>query len=128
MTSDNPSLYIDPLTNDIYVDSLGSTRLTATLTEEVAQRLSATLKLFLGEWFLDTRLGLPYFRDVLIKNPDLSTIRSMFQNAITADAGVESLVSLDLEFDSQARNLAVTFVATLVSGELLQSTTTSVLG
>ena len=119
MTSPNPTLYIDPDTSDIYVSPLGQCRLTADLSEEVAQRLDTKFKFFLGEWFLDQSLGVPYYRDVFVRNPDMAVIRSIFQQLITDDAGVESLVSLDLALDGETRALSVTFQAVLVSDEVL---------
>lgn len=120
MSSVTPDLYLDPDTGDIDVDLLGRVRLTQTLREEVGQRLATRLQFFLGEWFLDTSLGIPYYRDVLVRTPDLGVIKALFAEAITSDPGVESLVSLDLELDAESRQIRVTFEAVLRSGETLQ--------
>jgi hypothetical protein len=110
---------MDPNSGDISLNDLGQGRLTETIMEEVSQRLQTKLSFFLGEWVLDTTLGFPYYRDVLIKNPDLGVIKSLYQELITDDEGVESLVALDLALDSQTRTLSVTFQAVLVSSEVL---------
>lgn len=116
------TLYLDPGTGDLAVDALGQTRLTAAIIEETAQRLTTKIRHFLGEWFLDTTLGFPYYRDVLVKNPDLAAIKALYQDLITDDEGVESLVALDLALDGQTRVLSVTFAAVLVSGDVLEIT------
>lgn len=125
MSSPTPSLYCDPDSGDIYISPLGQGRLTETLLEEVAQRLQTTLQHFLGEWFLDTTLGLPYFRDVLVRNPDMAVVKAMFQDAITSDAGVEQLVRLDLSLNAETRVLSVTFECVLNSGEVLAIASTT---
>ena len=35
--------------------------------DEIVQKLDTRLQFFLGEWFLDQRLGIPYYEDILIK-------------------------------------------------------------
>jgi len=125
MSSPNPTLYFDPDTGDLAITSLGIVRMTESLIEEVAQRLDTQLKFFLGEWFLDTTLGVPYYRDVLVRNPDMAVVRSIFQDLVSADPGVEQLSSLEVSLDSTTRVLTVTFSAVLVSNELLTSTVTS---
>lgn len=126
MASTNPTLLLDPNTGDLAIDALGRLPLTATLLEEVSQRLNTKLQFFLGEWFLDTTLGFPYYRDVLIKNPDLAVIKAELQQLITDDEGVESLVSLDLALDGATRVLQVTAQAVLVSDEVLGITFRSI--
>lgn len=119
MTSPRPTLMLDD-DGDILISDLGITRLTDTLLEEVAQRLLAKLQMFLGEWFLDAREGIPYHRDVFVKNPNLATIRSLYSSTIQGDEGVESLLSLELDYDPTARFLSVTFAAQLISGDVLE--------
>lgn len=119
MSSAVPDLMCDPDTGDLLISPLGLTRLTNTQVEEVGQRLRTKLQHFLGEWFLDETLGLSYFRDVLVRNPDMAVVKSLFQDAITSDAGVEQLVLLDLALNTETRVLSVTFEAVLNSGELL---------
>lgn len=125
MSSKIPDLYCDPDTGDLAITDLGAARLTASLLDEVAQRLRTKLQHFLGEWFLDTTLGLPYFRDVLVRAPDMAVVRALFQDAITSDAGVEQLVRLDLSLDTETRGLSVSFECVLNSGEVLSSTVAS---
>ena len=119
MASPNPTLYISPVEDDIYISPLGLLRLTEDLLEEVAQRLQTKFQFFLGEWFLDETLGVPYYRDILVRNPNLPVIRSIFSQLITDDEGVENIVTLDLAVDGETRVLSVTFQAVLVSGEAL---------
>ena len=82
------------------------------------QRLARKLKFFEGEWFLDTRTGIPYFRSILVKNPQTNVILSIYRQAITTDEAVTSLNDLNLEYEGLTRKLSVTFVAETVDGPL----------
>ena len=86
----------------------------------VRQAIQTSISLVLGEWFIDPTVGMPYFDQVLVKNPNLSLVRSVFKKAILAVPHVTGLPTLDLNFDRAARELSLSFVATtdlgLVSG------------
>ena len=43
--------------------------------ERVAQQIVISLRFWLGEWFLDTSLGVPYLEYVLVKNPNINHVR-----------------------------------------------------
>lgn len=119
-----PDLQLDPLTGDLLISDLGVASLTPDLLTEVAQRLTTKFKFFLGEWFLDQRKGIAFFRDVFVRNADMAVIKSTFQDVVTGDAGVDHLVSLELSFDSATRVLSVDFDAVLISEETLSLSVT----
>jgi len=89
------------------------------------QKLSTRFKFFLGEWFLDQRDGIPYFRSVFVQNPDMRVVRSVFRQVALSIKGndgnpiVSSLPKFDVLFTPVARKLAFDFSAILDSGELL---------
>jgi len=86
----------------------------------IAQHVKIRLQFFLNEWFLDRNLGIPYFERILVKNPDLTTISNIFQEAILETAGILSLATFDMQFNTTTRTLTVTFKAVLQdSTELL---------
>lgn len=113
-------LFLDPLTADVYISPTKQARLTETFEEEAMQRLRMRLRRLLGEWFLDTNLGTPYRRDILVKNPDMQVIRSALQKEILADPAVESVTEFSLEHDRVTRHLDVTFTAVLVSAVAIE--------
>ncbi|MEX4399579.1 hypothetical protein MZA86_01045 [Haemophilus influenzae] len=47
-----------------------------------AQQIKVVLLTFLGEWFLDTTIGLPYFDEILTRNPDNARIQSIFRKRL----------------------------------------------
>ena len=67
--------------------------------DAIVQQLTVRFLFVLGEWFLDTRIGIPYFGDILIKNPDLSRVRAIFQETVLTTPGVASLEEFNLPFD-----------------------------
>lgn len=62
------------------------------------QRLQARLRTFKGEWFLDTRRGLPYFDWKQQKDLDLSVVQSVLRRLIATTPGVLSVQNLDVAF------------------------------
>jgi len=100
-------LYLDTGTGDLSVSAAGVIRLTDGTLETVAQRLKIKLRTFLGEWFLDTQVGLPYYQSILgQKNPDLAPIRSIFRSALLADPDVDSVPRCDITLNTD-RSLSV---------------------
>lgn len=84
-----------------------------------AQKLNALFKFFLGEWFADTRLGVPYFRYVLVKNPNLAIVRQVLTAVIESVPEVTGIVSADLQYYSNLRKASCTFVVRTKGGVLL---------
>jgi len=87
--------------------------------EYARQRIDVTLEFFLGEWFLDTRQGLTYFRDVLLKDPNSETVRSVFRRGITNTPGIVSVPNLDYSVDTRTRECTIEFEAVYQDGRTL---------
>ncbi len=79
--------------------------------ERVAQQIKIKLKWFLGEWFLNTADGLPYFEDILVKNPNMTRIRNIFRQKILEVDDVKAVNSLTLSNNRQTRELTVEYEA-----------------
>jgi len=86
---------------------------------ETAQRLRVRLHFAKGEWFLDQRLGLPIWEEMLVKAPDLSRVRRAFREAIAGTPGIESVESVEVSLDSTTRELSVDFTATTADGQTI---------
>jgi len=86
--------------------------------DAIRQDLETRLKFFRGEWDLDTRLGIPYFDEILIKAPDLNVVRSLFRDAILSTAGVLRLTRLDLDYEGTTRTLSIRFDCQTTEGPL----------
>ncbi len=104
----SPDLKLDPENWDLNL-STNAVDLTDDASGETAtQAVGVRLKLILGEWFLDTRLGVDYFGTAFVKNPNLAAIEAMLQAAILDTPGIARIVSYSQIFDRAARQLTVT--------------------
>ena len=90
--------------------------------EAIRQSITIRLRFFRGEWFLDETAGLPYFQEILIKNPQVPALQSVFRAELLKVPGVSSVESLSLVFDKPGRELAVTFRVMTDTGAILEGT------
>lgn len=79
--------------------------------DAILQHLKQRLKTFLGEWFLDQRIGVPYFQQVFVKHPDPLVLDSAFKAEIINTPGITELLSFALSLDSASRGLHLSFAA-----------------
>jgi len=102
------------LNSDGELDLEKGLRLTPDLLTYVTQKLRQRFRFFLGEWFIDQRLGIPYFEKVFISNPDVPLLATLFRKVVLGTVGVSGFkVPLVLKFDRASRTLFVTFSARL---------------
>lgn len=107
---------------DLYLDADHAAEL-VTGAAAVAQCLRITLHFWLGSWFLNLLEGIPYVEKVLIKNPDLGLIESLFRKAMLLVPGVGSVVQFEMTLDGPARRLSISpFAVRLIDGSTLTFT------
>ncbi len=113
-------LLLDKDTNDIvWVNGpLRKSETTQPLTQVVSQRLSIRLHSYLGEWFMDTTYGVPYWQRILGFKNKKETIDLIFQEQILAEAGVKEIVSFSSTFNNAQRHYSATFQVRVTSGEV----------
>lgn len=85
--------------------------------ETVAQAVLTRLRLWLGEWFIDTTDGTPWSQEILGKlrqgrNPDAA-----IKERILGTPGVQEIVSYDSTFDGASRRLSITATLTTDYGQ-----------
>lgn len=86
--------------------------------DAIAQHCSIRLKTFLGEYWLNQNIGIDYFGKILIKNPNMAVVQSLFRRTILGTPGVISLLSFSVSLDKTTRALSVTFRADSTEGPL----------
>ena len=94
---------------DMFLDASGQLAVTQTFEDLVADRLRTRLRTFLGENFLDRESGVPYFEEILIKNPDETRVRNLLLAAASSVEGVDQVLSFNAEFDAASRTFSVNF-------------------
>jgi len=78
-------------------------------TEEIAQMLRTRLKLYRGEWFLNTGEGVPWLQEILGKTNTKNGIESIIKDQILQTPGVKSLEEFSSEINTATRQLNVSF-------------------
>lgn len=98
---------LDKDTHDLAIS--GGELSLVTATQAIDQNLRVRLKLVQSEIVYNTSLGVPYFRDILIKNPNTNTVVSILRDAILSVQGVAEIETLDVSFDRATRTINVAF-------------------
>jgi hypothetical protein len=99
--------------------SSGNLQVSTDLAQNTAWELSNLFSFFKGEWFRDTRQGLPYVQFVLVANPNLDLISSIFAKTLKTPQGVASVDQLDVTFFRSTRQLQVTCKVRTNSGAII---------
>lgn len=86
------------------------------------QAVNIALKFFLGEWFLDQSVGVPWFQDIFIKNPNPAAIQAIIRSTILAVPGITSVSNVTISSPGQARSIKISWAATGNLGQLVQGT------
>jgi hypothetical protein len=89
------------------------------VTEElqVAQAVETTLRSFIGEWFLDTSFGVPYFQSILGQRMvTKSVFDSFIKAAVVGVANVNRILAYESDFNRTAREFSVTLTADTTFG------------
>lgn len=83
--------------------------------EVVAQRLYIRLRSYLGEWFINTAYGVPYFQSILGKKISRPAVDLIFQEQILSENGVKEIISFKSTLEQ--RRYSVNFTVKVVTGE-----------
>jgi hypothetical protein len=110
----------NPVVGDLYLTADKRLLKTTTLSQEVAQSIYTTLRMFQGEWFLDTTLGTPWFQSILGVKTPIGIVQQILKNIIVTRPGVQSLNSFSLT-PTGGRSYTLSFTASLVNGKVLAS-------
>ncbi len=98
---------------DILLDENGDLKLSETgdiqITDSVVQAISIRLRWFQNEWKLGPELGIPYYEEVLTKNPSIASLEDRMLSAIYDVEEVTDVENLTLKLDAHTRKLSVSF-------------------
>lgn len=83
--------------------------------KRIRQQIEITLLTFLGEWFLDTSWGVPYFDKILIKSPRRAEIEAIIRAKTLDVPGVRSVPRIDVFIDNRTRESKIDMPAILTS-------------
>ncbi len=92
-----------------------------------AQKIKITLRMWLGEWFLDNTRGIPYLEVIFEKGTRLSTIENIVKSAILSVEDVEAITSFSMNVNNATRVLRIDYVCTTRLGLVKDSMTLDIM-
>lgn len=109
---------LDATTGELFMDpTTKSLAMNAGTVETIRQRVETELTTFLGEYMLNESKGLPYFSEMMKKNPNLLLIRSLIATKISSIDGVRRIIELEVTFNAALRKVSVSFRLLADTGE-----------
>ncbi len=112
------SCFAQTIDGDLDISS-GNLRIERNADQCSAIKLTNRFKLCLAEWFLDRRVGIPYFQVVFVKNPDLQGIAQLFKRIILQTPNMAEVLQETVNFIPSSRDLISDFKIQTLSGAIL---------
>lgn len=112
-------LKVDNLNNDLVVES--GDLATVDGGDAIAQRIKDRLLTFNQEWFLDLSFGVPYYNNILIKNPRLDVVNAILKSEILKSQD-GTFLSFSIDLDS-TRKMTVSYELDTTSGIITDTVT-----
>lgn len=113
-------VYTDPADLDLHLDTAGNLAIADT-EEGLRQKLQTRLKLYQGEWFLNSGAGVPYLQRILGKvqaSADLvGSVAQILDIEILKEPEVLSILNSSAEYDSVLRRYTYTAELETVYGQ-----------
>lgn len=100
---------------DILYDNSGPT-VTQDIAEAVGQKLQIKFNTFLGEWFLNTEVGIPYFQKILGHSTSKAAVDIIFREKILEEEDVLDIVLFESTLN--ARVYSMSFSVRARNGEV----------
>lgn len=81
------------------------------LENSVRQKIRIRILWFAGEWRWNEELGMPYYENLLIKNPDTEHFEDALREAIFDVDEVTEVQDVEVDYDSQTREAVIRYTA-----------------
>jgi len=79
------------------------------LTESIRQAVRIRLLWFFQEWRFAPGLGVPYWEEILIKNPNITRIRRIIRDEAMSVDGVQDVRNIVIDINANTRNARFSF-------------------
>ncbi len=103
-----PDLLLDYDAHDLLIEG-GDFKVTTSEADSLKQRLIVKLYTYLGEFYLDTTIGIPYYQRIFKKGTAKATIDSIFLQAILSEPEVIQVESFESSVDRASRIYSLSF-------------------
>lgn len=98
-------LKLDPVAWDLVIENFDLAIVNG--VEAIKQNLGQRLQTFLSEYFLDSRIGIPYFQEIFKKKFDPIVIETAFKREIINTGGVLEILKFELLFNNAERTMTL---------------------
>jgi uncharacterized protein (DUF2164 family) len=115
------NIYLDEINKDLTLTSEKNLRVTSTLSEFVSQKIENKLMFFKAEWFLNFELGIPYFDNIFVKNPDINLINTIFIREIRSIEEIIEIIKFETEYNPQLRTYAIDYEIKISDGTIVEN-------
>lgn len=92
---------------DLFLDNRGD----IVLNDSVSQQIKIRLRWFAREWRWNEEMGLPYFEELLVKNPNIEYFEGLIREEIFNVEKVTEVESVNITYDRKTRKGTIKFVA-----------------
>jgi hypothetical protein len=89
------------LTSDNDLDMSGTDMNLVNDIFQLSQNLKIRLQTFLGEWYLNTTIGIPYFQEIFIKNPNEIVVTNYLKKVIKETDGIINIKDFSFVYDKE---------------------------
>ena len=113
------SLALAPQRNSFIRENHGF-RITQSELEYLAQKVRSVISIFLGEYFIDQSLGIPYIPETDMKTGHRAILETALRTKIVAIKGIRKLVHFVSVYEPGSRKLYIDFVAETDANEILE--------
>lgn len=110
------SFLLDDTTGDLKI--VNNKFVLTTGLQAIKQHVKNRFEINLGEWFLDTDIGVPYYRDIFIKNPSFATVEGILKAVILQTPGVLVLEDFNFDYDNKTRRASLKWKALAQDGPI----------
>ena len=107
-------LKIDLTTGDLVVED--GDLLVLDGIDQIVQNIHIVLKFYFREWYLNQDLGVRYFEEILIKNPNVPRVDTLIKSAIAGVEGVNQILYYKSDYDNVTREFTVDFQVDTAEG------------
>lgn len=112
----------DDISGDSFLDAGNQIAVTTTMADIIAVRIQTRLRTILGENFRNRETGVPYFEEVLKKNPDMARVKNLLLSAMANVEGVRKILQFDPILEPETRTYRVYFKVLASNDEEVEGT------
>lgn len=87
-----------------------SLSVTSSKSDYVAQKVKGLAETFLGEWYRDRGIGVPYFEEFLVADPDFNTMQNILSAEARSVEYVIDVVGYEYEVNRDEYSATITLI------------------